>query len=88
VPLISRFRGIEIYVYQEFEKGHRLPHFHAYYAEYAASFGVRPLQLRAGRLPHKQLRLVLEWAELHQAEIEENCHLVNDGKPVRWIEGI
>ncbi|MBV9157800.1 MAG: DUF4160 domain-containing protein [Acidobacteriaceae bacterium] len=34
-----------------------------------AIFGIDPVDLLAGTIPHKQRRLVEAWAELHQAEL-------------------
>jgi hypothetical protein len=45
MPSIARFQGITIYMYTERDAPHRLPHFHAYYGEYLASFGINPRQI-------------------------------------------
>jgi len=34
--------------------------------------GIDPLELRAGELPPRVLGLVMEWAEMHQAELGAN----------------
>lgn len=48
---------------------HQAPHFHAYYQDAVAVFGIDPIELIAGSLPQKQRRLVEAWAELHQEEL-------------------
>jgi hypothetical protein len=53
MPVISRFQGIAIYLYIERDVPHRLPHFHAYYAEYQASFIITPPGLLEGSLPRR-----------------------------------
>jgi hypothetical protein len=45
------------------EVHHSLPHFHAYYAEYEASFDLAG-NIIVGELPRRQLRLVQAWAEI------------------------
>ena len=48
---------------------HHLPHFHAYYQDEVAVFGLDPIELIAGALPRRQQRFVEASAELHQAEL-------------------
>ena len=49
------------------------PHFHVQYEGFRAIVGIDRLELREGSLPPRVLGLVMEWAELHQAELRENC---------------
>jgi len=88
MPTIARFQGINIYIYTERDAPHRLPHFHVYYGEYLASFSINPPNLLEGLLPRRQLRLVLAWAELHEAEIAENWQRVQNGQAPQQIEGL
>ena len=88
MPSIARFRGITIYIYTERDAPHRLPHFHAYYAEYLASFTINPPGLLEGSLPRRQLRLVLAWAELYQDELEENWQRVQNGELPHKLQGL
>jgi hypothetical protein len=88
MPLVSQFRGITIYMYTEPDTPHRLPHFHAYYGEYEASFTITPPVLLEGSLPRVQLRLVLAWAELYQAELAENWQRVHAGRSPERIPGL
>jgi Domain of unknown function (DUF4160) len=88
MPCISQFRGISIYMYTEPGARHRLPHFHAHYAEFMASFAISPPGLLEGALPRPQLRLALAWAEVYQAELEENWHVVQAGQRPRQLPGI
>jgi hypothetical protein len=48
---------------------HQQSHFHAYYQDDVAVIGLNPIELLAGSLPRRQLRLVEAWAELHQKEL-------------------
>ena len=50
----------------------RSPHFPVRYEDFRAVIGIDPLGLREGSLPPRVLGLVMEWAELHQAELREN----------------
>lgn len=66
MPTISQFFGIFI---RMFFDDHPPPHFHAKYNEHQAVIDIERLEVMEGRLPRRALSLVLEWAELHQAEL-------------------
>lgn len=66
MPTISMFYGIII---QMFWDEHAPPHFHASYAEYKAVIEIKTLKIIEGELPRRAAQLVLDWAELHQAEL-------------------
>jgi hypothetical protein len=69
MPEISRFLGIVITMYFN---DHNPPHFHVRYEDLRAIVGIDPLELRAGELPPRVLGLVMEWAEMHRAELAAN----------------
>lgn len=81
MPELSRFFGVIIRMYMEVGQPHHLPHFHAYYHDEVAVFTLDPVDLIAGSLPRRQRRLVEAWAELHQAELEEDWRLLQAGQP-------
>jgi len=81
VPEISRFLGIVIGM---FYREHGRAHFHAVYGEFEASVEVDPVVVH-GDLPPTALRLVLEWASLHEAELLENWRLAREGQPLKKI---
>lgn len=87
MPTISSFYGILIARYW---REHAPPHFHAEYGEHEALIDIRGLSVLEGRLPRRALQLVLDWAELHQAELLANRSKVSGGSPSirssRWIE--
>jgi hypothetical protein len=69
MPELSRFFGVIIRMYMEAGGPHHLPHLHAYYQDEVAVIGLDPIELIAGSLPRRQMRLVEAWAELHQTEL-------------------
>ena len=81
MPEISRFLGIVIGM---FYREHGRAHFHAVYGEFEASVEVDPVVVH-GDLPPTALRLVLEWASLHEAELLENWQLAREGQPLKKI---
>ena len=89
MPEITRFFGIIIRMYWEAGAPHHGPHFHAYYQDEVAIYGVAPVELMAGSLPRRQQRLVEAWAELHQQELIDDWQRLQSGQsplPVRPLE--
>jgi len=82
VPAISRFFGVVIQMYI---REHGVPHFHATYGEYRASFAIATLELLEGELPRRARRDVLEWASDHRAELFANWQLARAGAPLQAI---
>ena len=66
MPEIARFDGISIFI--RFDD-HRLPHFHATYAEHDVSVGIDNLNVLQGKLPRSQMQKVLAWAHNNQANL-------------------
>lgn len=64
---------------------HHSPHFHAYYQNAAAVFSIDPVELLAGELPRRQMRLVEAWAELHQDDLMSVWNLMSTGEPAHPI---
>jgi hypothetical protein len=73
------FYGIVIRMY--FAPGeHQPPHLHAYYNEDEASLDLRTCEITEGKLPRRQTKLLLAWAELHQDELLADWKLVMNGE--------
>jgi Domain of unknown function (DUF4160) len=80
VPELSRFFGIIIRMYMEAGGPHHAPHFHAYYQEEVAIYGIDPIELISGTLPKRQQRMAEAWAELHQQELLEDWRRLQAGQ--------
>jgi hypothetical protein len=81
VPEISRFLGIVIAIlYRE----HDPPHFHATYGEYGITVGILDGVVN-GEFPKRALRHVLEWHELHRAELLEDWNLARQHEHLKPI---
>ena len=83
VPTISRFYGITIAMYFD-DHGH--PHFHARRAGAEAKIRIDEIEVIESALLVRDLRLVLAWAELHQAELSENWRRARAGETLMEIE--
>jgi hypothetical protein len=86
MPELSRFFGIIIRMYAELGTPHHQPHFHAYYQDDVAIYSLDPIDLIAGLLPRRQQRLVIAWAELHQAELLADWERLQAGQKPLPIE--
>jgi hypothetical protein len=82
VPEVSRFYGIVIRMYFE---DHSPPHFHAYYGEYDALINIHTMAVISGRLPPRALGLVIEWALLHQDELQTAWERARNLEPLGKI---
>ena len=60
---------------------HNRPHFHAYYQGAIAVIAIDKIELLAGELPQKQIRLVEAWAEIHRNELLEDWNQLQAGRP-------
>ncbi len=79
MPEITRFFGIIVRMFAEPGAPHHEPHFHVYYQNHAAVYGIEPIILISGEIPQKQQRLVEAWAELHQGELVEDWERLQSG---------
>ncbi len=86
MPTISSFYGLLIQMYF---REHAPPHFHVKYGDYAAVVDIRSIQITDGKLPRRATNLVLDWAELHQAELLKDwdlCQALQNPNPIAPLE--
>ena len=67
-------------MYFEAGEPHHSAHFHAYCQNEVAVVGINPIELIAGSLPRKELRLVEAWTELHQDELQTAWNQLQSGR--------
>jgi len=82
MPEISRFLGIVIAMYY---REHGPPHFHAIYGDFEVTVEIETGRVN-GDLPKRAQSHVLEWLELHRAELLETWLLARDSRPLPKIE--
>ncbi len=85
MPTISMFRGIKIFMNY---RDHLPPHFHAEYGEYDCSVSIHEIEIIAGNMPNKQLKMIYGWAALHQEELKEVWYLAQQQKELFTIDPI
>ena len=82
MPEISRFLGIVVGM---FFNEHGPPHFHAVYGEHKITVEIQSGHV-TGEFPTRALRLVLEWASLHEQELVANWKRARRREPLARIE--
>ena len=65
---------------------HNPPHFHVEYSGHKATIDIEKIKLLKGNLPKRALNLVLDWTELHQAELRKNWELCMQNQKPMQIE--
>ena len=85
MPTISMFYGIIIRMFCD-KAEHTPPHFHAYYQEHVAVVDINSCEISEGKLPRKQAKLVIAWAELHNEELLADWELASHGETPFKIE--
>ena len=84
MPQISYFFGISIYMYA---KDHFPPHFHAMYGDEEAMIDIRTGNIIKGHLSKRALKLIQEWAEMHEQELLNNFEEAQQANPkIKFIE--
>ena len=68
-----------------FYKDHFPPLFHTKYGEYEITVDLAA-GIVSGEFPKRALSHVLEWYELHKAELLEDWERAKEGKPLKAIE--
>jgi len=86
VPRISAFYGIVIWMYHDEIQHLGRPHFHARYGGDEASIEIGTLDVLAGRLSPRALRLVRDWAAEHTDELRQNWERARRHESLRRIE--
>ena len=82
MPEIARFFGIIIFMnYSD----HDPPHFHAKYEDQEVIVEI-PGGAIKGAMSKRALRMVFEWAEIHNEELMENWRLARDRRPLNKIQ--
>ncbi len=87
MPLISQFYGILIRMFFNDTEQHHLPHFHAVYGEYSATYSTEG-EVLGGQLPTKQHKLVVAWAAIHQDELAALWTLTQESGEYFTIKGL
>lgn len=75
-------------MYSEVRERHNIPHFHARYGEYQATYAIATGDVLAGSLPRVQHRVVQAWVELRRSELEVAWVVLVSGRSPRKIDPI
>jgi hypothetical protein len=83
MPEISRFFGIIIRMFYD---EHNPPHFHVEFQGKKAVFDFQGNILKGNLKSKTATKLVREWVDLHQDDLEEDWVLAQEGKQLQKIE--
>jgi len=83
MPEISRFFGIIIRMYYD---DHNPPHIHAEYQGGKAVFDFKGNLMRGDLASRTATRLVRDWIDLRQTELEDDWYRAQSGRVVNKIE--
>lgn len=83
MPVISMFFGIAI---RMFYNDHEPIHFHAEYQGQRGKFDLSGKMIVGDIQSRTALRLIKDWAKLHEFEIRRNWQRMKAGKPFEVIE--
>ena len=83
MPELSRFYGIVIKMYFG---DHNPPHFHAEYGSHQMVININTLGVIGGRLPPRATGLVMEWATLHQEDLQLAWQRARNLEPLHGID--
>jgi hypothetical protein len=87
MPKISEFYGIKIFIFWDETGAHNLPHFHAYYGEFEATFKLDGT-LIIGKMPRTAKKLIRIWALENYDLIVYTWELAMNKKPLPWVQGL
>ena len=76
---LSRFYGIKVAIHMEVNAQHNIPHVHAKYGEYNASFDFNGEKL-AGDFPNTATNLMKEWILDNLDEVQNSWDKINKGE--------
>lgn len=82
MPIISRFYGISVFMYY---RDHEPAHIHARHQGVEVVVEIRSGAV-SGSFAPRALRLLLEWVDLHQEELEMNWRRARDHKHLLPVE--
>jgi hypothetical protein len=85
MPTLSMFYGIIVRMFNEKSGKHHVPHIHAMYSGQEAVVSIDG-EILEGKLPNKQMKLLLAWMEIHKDELAANWALLIDGEAFYKIE--
>jgi len=84
MPIISYFFGIYIRMYHD---DHNPPHIHVEYQGHEALLIISNAGILAGSLPNKAHKIVKEWMQVHQEELQNDWQRAVRLEPLLRIAG-
>ena len=70
-----------------FYREHGVPHFHAEYQSFSASYEIETGKIMEGMLPKKQNKLIEEWAKQYEKQLMDNWRSMKKKGGFKKIRG-
>lgn len=86
MPTIAIFYGIKVFMYFYDNNKHNVPHIHAEYQNYEASFAIEEGNVLAGYFLARQMKIIQAWIEIHKEDLLLDWELALNGKDPLKIE--
>ena len=83
---LAMFYGIIISMMYKDNKQHSIPHIHADYQGQSVVLSIPDGEILAGDFPHRKLKLVRAWIEIHHEDLLADWELAVHGKTIFTIE--
>lgn len=85
MPALSMFYGIIVRMQSEKGGKHNKPHIHALYGDDEIVVATNG-EVLEGKLPNKQLKILLAWMAIHEDELNANWTMLSNGEGYFKIE--
>lgn len=85
MPALSMFYGIIVRMQSEKGGKHNKPHIHALYGDDEIVVATNG-EVLEGKIPNKQLKILLAWMAIHEDELNANWKLLSNGDGYFKIE--
>jgi Domain of unknown function (DUF4160) len=85
MPLVSSFQDVQVHMDPP-DATQPQAHIRVSYEGAEDHFDIESGDPRAGTLPHRPMRLVPAWIEIHRNELMANWELAIEGRPLRNID--
>jgi hypothetical protein len=83
MPEIARFFGIVVSMYFD---DHAPPHIHGRYGSHKVRVAIGDFKILAGSFPPRALALLVEWMDIHRAELDADWVRAETGQGLEPIE--
>ncbi len=86
--ILKRLFGLKFHMRYEDDDFHNRPHIHVTYGEFEASIAIDEIEVLAGQLPVKKLKVAIKYITENQKELRTQWKRAVIGEPVEKINNV